>query len=127
MILEAVAAMLEDAGIGTTGKDIFVHTIPAGPTPAILLRQHPGGTMIDHYLPTYRKTTFMLIVRAREHTVGLDLINQAVSAITLTTEQTLQGILWKYMRPENEPYIYPTSVGGNIEFEVNIDACYVIV
>lgn len=125
MNLTAVATILEDAGVGTIGKSIFINMMPPD-APGILLRQYFGGTRIDHELPGYRKTTFMLIARANEYTEGEALINDAVKALTIEISEEKAGVYWNYMRPETEPFVYAESPGAAIEFQVNIDACYVL-
>lgn len=125
MKLEPIAAMLEAAGIGTVGTDIFVNMAPPV-NPGILLRQYFGGTRLYPELPGYRKTTFMLIARAADYTEGWELCERAVAALTISTEQIAQGVKWKYMRPETEPFVYPASPGAMLEFQVNLDCCYVI-
>lgn len=127
MSLEAIAAILEDAGLGIMGSSIFVHNIPASATNGILIRQLRGGAIIDPELPGWRRWTFMMIVRATELNTGMDLMRQAVEALSSENEHVEQDLLWKYRRPESEPMVYPLSSGANYELQVNIDACYVIV
>lgn len=124
--LEKVAAMIEDRGVASIGRDLFVNSIPAEAN-GVLLRQYFGGTKIDHYLPGYRKTSYMLIVRAVEYAAALELINAAVAAVTFERDTEIDGVVFKFMRPDMEPFPYAFSPGDRIEFVVNIDCCYVVV
>jgi hypothetical protein len=126
MNLESVAEMLEDAEVGIQGTDIFVEFIPASCSQGILLRQPFGGTQIDYDLPGYRKTSFMLIARAKTYSAGKTLIDNAVAALTVDNEEVTNMHI-NYMRPQTDPFFYAPSAGGNVEFVVHIDACYVIV
>jgi hypothetical protein len=127
MNLRPIVTMLEDAGLGAAGRTIFVNMMPAECEDGILVRQYFGGTKIDHELPGYRKTTFMLICRSKDYERAETLIEQAVTALTIKEETERDGIVWKFMRPDTEPFVYPLSVGGLLEFQVNIDAAYVLV
>lgn len=124
MKLEPMAERLESEGLGSQGDDIFINFMPAEKT-GLLLRYPFGGVMIDHDLPGYRKGSFQLIARGKDYETALELINQAIAALEME-EADLTGLRVKYMRPRHDPFTFPTSVGNNVEFLVNIDVCYVI-
>jgi hypothetical protein len=128
MSLETIALILEDADCGIRGENIFVNMIPSEVVEGILLRQPFGGFMIDHELPGFRNTSFGLIVRSREYSSGLALIEKATNALSVTGE-TMWGtnMQVKFARPRHEPFVYPLSVGNLFEFITNIDLAYVIV
>lgn len=123
MKLETVAKMIELAGVGIRGVDIFIGHMPAE-RDGILLRQPFGGTPIDHELPGWLKTDYQLIVRAKTYLAGDSLIKAAIMAAS-----TLNGVTasakFLYMRPRHQPLNYPISPGSRFEFVVNMDACYV--
>lgn len=125
MNLEAIAERLEQLGVGQRGESIFVDHIPTKAR-GILLREF-DTTDIDHYLPNYRKSPFQVISRDSSRVAAKQKIDQAISALIISQETALTGILVKQMLPRHEPFSYPTSAGNNIEFVVNMDAWYVIV
>ncbi len=124
MNLEAIAQILHDERVAIIGKSIFIQHMPAEHY-GILLRQPFGGTPIDHELPGYRNTHFMLAVRAATYKEGKVLIDAALAALTFDQPREVNGTHFYYCRPKNEPLFYPTTLGGNVEFLVNIDAAYV--
>lgn len=124
MNLEGVVEILEAAGVATPGRDLFINFMPADKV-GVLLRPPFGGTPIDHELPGYRSTSFMLVVRHPNPTVGKTLMADATAALTM--DNAIAGAMHiNYMRAQTEPQIYQPSAGGNIELITNIDASYVL-
>lgn len=126
MNLVGVAQYLEDEGVATRGISVFVNNMPAGCDQGLLMRHPFGGTEIDHELPGYRKTSFMLIARAKDFETVDALMVEATTALTVS-EADLPGMRVNYMRPRNEPLPFANTDAGNIELLVHMDACYVIV
>jgi hypothetical protein len=122
--LGEVANLIHNAGVAVKNTNLFVNSIPAEKN-GILLRQGFGGSKINHYIPGYRETYFMLIVRGKEYQEALDLINAAVSAVTVG-ETLTATVRFNYMRPDMEPFPYAFTPGDRIEFVVNIDVCYCV-
>lgn len=124
MNLEGVAQILEQAGVAVQGENLFINFMPTDTT-GILLRDPFGGTPIDHELPGYRRTSFMLIVRLPEYQAARELMSAAVDALTMQGRET-GGMRINYMRPRSEPQTYQPSPGGLIEMITNIDCSYVL-
>jgi hypothetical protein len=124
MNLEGVAEILDSAGVAMMGTSLFINFMPTD-YEGVLLRDPFGGTPIDHELPGYRATSFMLIVRKKDYVVAKDIMQQAVEALTLSDLQA-GGMQINYMRPRGEPVAYQPSPGGLIEMITNIDCSYVL-
>lgn len=124
MNLETIADILVDAGLGTKGTNLFVHRMPADKM-GILLRELSPGSRIDPYIPNWRKSTLMLIVRSPVYSTGYTLASEAQLALTIEREGQYGNMFLKYLRPENEPFAFPHQSGDYTEFLVSIDACWV--
>lgn len=125
MKLEPIAEFLEDEGIGTAGKDLFVYHMPEGVSEGVLLVSPLSGEKIDYELPNYRVSKFQVIVRHSSYREGVALAVMVMNAITLSNTDVLNGIFVKYMRPRHEPVVFPSSKGDNLEISVNYDAVYI--
>jgi hypothetical protein len=125
MHLEPIAALLEQEGIGTRAKTIFINTMRLEDT-GILLKPDYRGTAIDPELPGYFKGSFALVVRAKSYSAGAALIKRAMDALWIEGETTLaDGMLVKWCRARTLPINYPVPASGVTEFVANIDCCYV--
>lgn len=127
ILVETLAATLQEKGLGQIGVDIFANNMPAIVNLAIGLFGKLTGDTIDYELKGFRKTTFQLVVRCQLPTEGKNLIKQAADAITFEKAIELPGFHINYIRPRHDPVSYPISDGNKTEFSVNFDACYVIV
>lgn len=127
MSLTKIAEILEDAGVGTRGREIFVNFLPAPSREGILLRDPFGGMTIDHELPGFRQTDFMLISRANGYQASMELMTKAIDALGALKKVERHGLYIHYMRARHEPFAYAPSPSGLVEMIVNIDSCWVIV
>jgi len=123
--LESIASYLQAQSVGTQGQDIFINAMPALDEAGILLRQPFSGTAIDHELPRYRKTSFMLITRARTMQAAKILMDAAVATLTVSNSDALTDLHVNYIRPRHEPIAFAPTPGNMTELLVNMDACYV--
>lgn len=127
MNLDSVAEYLELQLIGTRGVDIFINSMPAENTPGLLLRQPFSGSKVDYELVGYRKTSFMLVSRARTHQAATTLLDAACLKLKLVNSTALAGMKINYMRQRHEAIPFPVTPGNMSELLVNIDANYVLV
>jgi hypothetical protein len=116
---------LEEQGVGTPGKDVFINFLPASVQLGILLRDYFGGTPTTPELPGYYKTSFMLIVRATSMESGQELLGNAIAALTVSSDTVMDEYLFKYIRARNLPFAYAPSPGQNIEIAINMDCCFI--
>lgn len=124
MNLEGVVQILQGAKVATPGKDLFISFMPTD-SEGILLRDPFGGTPINHELPGYRATSFMLIVRKGNYQDARAVMQMATDALTLNST-IAGGMQINYMRARHEPTAYQPSPGGNVEMITNIDCSYVL-
>lgn len=127
MNLLHVAQFLEQAGVGSVGKDIFSNFIPATVKKGVLIRQGFGGFKIDPYVPTEREGSLMVISRGPDYLEAEALCKQVVNALEAAAPDALPDILLKVVKARGEPFPYAPSAGGLTEFVVHIDVAYGIV
>lgn len=123
MDLMPIANKLEFEGLGIQGKSLFINFMPMEAKTAIMLRTPLAGTDIDHELPGYFKTSFILVARAPQYVAALDLTKSVMLALTMY-DQTLDTIEVKYMRPVTLPVSFPVSEGNFYEVQVTFDIAY---
>lgn len=129
MKVKQFAEYLEENGVGTIGKDIFVQHLPErAASTSIMLKNSLEGTPIDHELPGYRRGRFQAVIRckANKFEEGEELA-QLVSDTLTCYEKAIGEFHFNYLRPISEPVAYQLSDGANYEFSVNFMANYVIV
>jgi hypothetical protein len=123
MDLMPIANKLEFEGLGVQGKTLFINFMPMEAKTAIMLRVPLVGTDIDHELPGYFKTSFILIARAPQYVAALDLARSAMLALTIYDDD-VDTINVKYMRPVSLPVSFPVSEGNFYEVQVTFDIAY---
>ncbi|MFT4064275.1 minor capsid protein [Paraburkholderia sp.] len=125
MNLTPFAQRLEDAGVGIQGQSIFIDSMPAGVTTAVMLRNPLGGVPINNYLPGYFHARFQVIARAPSYDAGQALILQAMAALRVPAETDLATMKINYCRPLALPVPYPLSSANLIEWTTNFELCFV--
>lgn len=125
MNLEALAGLIQQAGLGVPGQSLFVEHLPETVKQGVLLIGPSTGTRIDYEVIGYYKTNFQVIVRAPNYLAGDQLSKQIMNALTVAKHEIAPGYFVNYMRPRHEPVVYPISEGGHLEFSVNYDVCYI--
>lgn len=124
MNLEIVLDRLEEQGVGTAGKDLFINFIPQDAT-GILVRDYFGGTKVDHELPGYFRARFMLIARAKDYLASQTLLRQAVAALTVKIPEKFGDVDVRFMRPMGLPFPYAPTPGQNLEVATNMECRYI--
>lgn len=123
MDLMPIANKLEFEGLGVQGKTLFINFMPMEAKTAIMLRSPLSGVSIDHELPGYFKSPFMVVVRSPEYTKALDLMREVMLALTLYNEE-LDGMSVKHMYPTSLPISFPVSDGNFYEVQVNFHTAF---
>jgi hypothetical protein len=123
MDLMPIANKLEFEGLGTQGKTLFVNFMPMEAKTAIMLRSPLSGARIDHELPGYFKSPFMVVVRSPEYTAALAKMQEVMLALTLYNEE-LDGMSVKHMYPVSLPISFPVSDGNFYEVQVNFETAF---
>lgn len=125
MKLESVANYLEGQGYGKIGRDIFAYRMPETVARGILLTTPQTGVEINHEMPCFFKSNFMMVVRDTKIDEGLSLAATLSTVLTLE-DKALDEVMVKYIRPRFEPVVFPSSKGDNFEVSVGFDASYYI-
>jgi hypothetical protein len=130
MKLELLAQVLQDAGLGTIGDDIYVHYMPGDVRQGILLRDPLAGTKIDPGLPGYFRTRFQTIVRAAAHQEGSQLAERVSNALEMgkrifndTDGKLVMQVNYIYL--EQLPIVYPWTPANALEWSLNFATSYV--
>lgn len=124
MNLMPFADLLESAGYGMKGTDIFINSMPVEANDSILLRQKLTGTPINYDLPGYFRTRFNLVIRSHSYESGETLIKSVTKSLTVSNLQ-LDELYLNFSRPTHQPVAFPLSKGNNLEFQVEFEVCYV--
>lgn len=113
-------------------QNLFIHAFPPAAKTGVMLREYFGGTEIDHELAGYRHAPFQCIVRAPNYQAA-ETLAKAISASwtfeadPVANPRLMGSMSFRYLRPRNEPLVFPNSEGSLWEFLVNFEACYVLV
>ena len=125
MNLLPIAQYLEDNHLGIQAKTIFINQIPVECPNGILLRNKLQGTPVNYELPGYYKTTFQLVVRSNDYTLGNQSVNDVVAALTLQ-EVNIDTMHIKFMRPKTLPVVFPISKGNLLEFALDMEIVFIL-
>lgn len=123
MDLMPIANKLEFEGLGVQGKSLFINFMPMEAKKAIMLRSPLTGVDIDHELPGYFRSPFMVVVRSPEYTSALELMREVMLALTIYN-QDLDGMSVKHMYPTTLPISFPVSDGNFYEVQVNFHTAF---
>lgn len=123
MNLEIIFNHLEAKGLGAEGSDLFLHNMPPHVETGILIKENLNGTMINHELPGYYRTSFKVIARSSNYTAASDLMNEVSRALSFK-DKTLEGTYFQFVRPMTRPLSYRVSDSNNFEVAVQFEvAC----
>jgi hypothetical protein len=123
MDMMPIANKLELEGLGVQASTLFINLMPMECKEGILLRSPLSGTRVDHELPGYYRTSFMVIVRGHDYASASVLMEACMRALTLY-ETDLDDISVKYMRPHTLPVTFPVSIGNFYEIKVEFEVAY---
>ena len=124
--VEDIGTLIENAGLGTVGTDIFLYSAPPDPAalPIIIVYPSNDPPAIDPERPYYLRGKFQTIVRANDYQTGIALSKSLGSALTFfNTETSLMKI--KECRPLYQVRVFRRSDSGAIEFSVTYKITYV--
>jgi hypothetical protein len=130
MKLEILAQLIQDAGLGTIGEDIYVHSMPADVTSGVLLRDPLAGTKVDPGLPGYYRSRLQTIVRAPDHASGKTR-SEAVAKVLEMGKRIFNNadgslaMQVNYIYLEQLPIVYPWTPANVLEWSLNFVTSYV--
>jgi hypothetical protein len=131
MRLDLLAQLLQDAGVGTIGEDIFVHRMDADTVRGVLLREPLDGVPVDANIPDYFKHNIQVIVREVDQAAGDALATRTRKALTFYNREFLDNANVLQMKvnqlyPRTLPRPYPRLQGDGIEWSMDMFANYVM-
>lgn len=121
----AIGEILETAGVGALGVDLFIGTMPAEVKSAAMLREPLNGARIDDGLRGFYPTEFQVIVRDPDPLAGYNrclAISQALRVYRTT--DAANGVYIAWMRPQTLPISYPKGTSDDIEVSCRVDVGY---
>lgn len=121
-LLEVLASVLQSAGIGTVGQDIFWFHMPENHV-GVLLLPPLEGIERDENVPGYKKAYFRAVIRNTDYQSALTVANQVASALDFH-RVTVSGVKFKRVRPTTDPIPFPVPESDVIEVSVNLWAAY---
>lgn len=120
MLLEAIAKLLEDAGLGVRGQSIFIGGMPESVDEGIRLAFAPGlAGFVDPDLPWIRRSDFQIVVRKSDFAAANGLINQAFGQSIINNQQ-LEGVYVYSARPFTQPFPLGREEGAHWHLACNV-------
>lgn len=107
-------------------KNLFINQAPNKPATLGLIRDNPGGIVIDGEMKTERAGSFQFIVRSDHYLTGYQMSIDVSALLTLENVQ-MGNYLVKSLRPKHEPISYQISEANLFEISVNFYIIYGIV
>jgi hypothetical protein len=131
LVMEQVANLLVAAGLGTLGKDLFVHGMPESVPAGLVVLNRVAANDIDYDLPAWRRDGFQVVARHGSPLEAEKLARRVMAALHFHGWRQLApaGAMTVptdvlFIRPRHEPIVYPRSPGDLHEASVNFDyAC----
>ena len=122
-MLMTAAAMIQEAGLGEVGIDVYVGTIPADVIKGVMLRAPLDPTEVDEGMQDFYDTQFQIIVRDTDPAAGFDRADKISKALrTFRLERDGLSISW--MRRKSLPIQYPKGEADDIETSVRMQVGY---
>jgi hypothetical protein len=124
----AVGEILQTAGVGTLGTDLFIGTMPAEVKSAAMLREPLSGAPVDDGHENFFNTEFQVIVRDPDPLAGYQrclAISQALRVNRMTN--LANGVEISWMVPKTLPISYPKGTADDIEVSCRISVGYGVI
>lgn len=118
--LYVAAELIETAGLGVSGVDLFVGTLPADVHKGVELRDPLFGADLDQALAGFVNHQFQVIVRDTDPQAAFDKAAAISTALHLPQGLTRDGIYIRSMYPLQTPVTYPKGDSDEMETSVRI-------
>jgi hypothetical protein len=119
-----ILTVLENAGLGTIGTDIFAYHSPPEVKACLIVYPSNDPPIIDPERPFYLRGKFQVIIRNPDYVTGLDLCKQVQAALSFDETETTQMKV-KQCRPLYQARVYRRSESGDIEMSITFQVIYV--
>lgn len=125
MWIDDLAVWAETLVITGLPTPVYVQTIPAEVSPAVMFAAPQIGVRVDPDLPGYHHTSFQMVVRAKKSQDAEILAQRVSDAIETEQRVSLTNIRVNFIRPRHLPTSFPRSDGDFHEAVVNFDLCFI--
>lgn len=123
--LTTFAKILEDAGFGVMGKDIFVNTSP-NVSECILILDQTYGNTVNPQLPNYYNDSgFQIIVRNKQFEKAKEIAYNIMEILKIEKSKQVDNLWVNYCYAKHLPRSYARSDGNICESSVNFALNYV--
>lgn len=102
MILDDLAALIQEAGIGTTGTDLFLAQSPVSPDTVTVVREYGGSGPEYLYLgpePTQELIRCQIECRAPSYVAARSRIERTARALGAVRERVVNGTRYHRITP----------------------------
>jgi hypothetical protein len=120
-MLMVAAEMIQEAGLGQLGFDLFIGTLPADVSKGVMLRAPLNPTDVDEGMQDFYDTEFQVIVRDTDPGEGYERAEQ-ISRILRAYRVERSGLSISWLRRKSLPIQYPKGDADDIETSVRIQA-----
>lgn len=122
-MLMVAAEMIQEAGLGEVGFDLFIGTIPADVTRGVMLRAPLNPTDIDEGMRDFYDTEFQVIVRDTDPAAGFERADR-ISKVLRAYRVERSGLSIAWLRRKSLPVQYPKGDMDDIETSVRFHVGY---
>lgn len=119
-----ILTILENAGLGTVGTDLFAYHSPPEAGNCIIIYPSNDPPPVDAERPFYFKAKFQIIVRNSDYPAGIEVCKAIQAALTLYETDTTQMHI-KQCRPLYQARIFRRGGAGDLEMSINFSIDYV--
>jgi hypothetical protein len=119
-----ILTILENAGLGTVGTDLFAYHSPPEARNCIIVYPSNDPPPVDAERPFYYRGKFQVIVRNSEFAAGIEVCKLVQAALTFNEADTAQMKV-KQCRPLYQARIFRRSGSGDLEMSINFSITYV--
>lgn len=117
--LTIFAKMLEEAGFGKIGKDIFVNHFPDSKDGILLLPQNYGNNN-NKYIPKYYNDSgFQVIVRNKSFETGQKIAYNIMETLEIMQSRQVEDIWVNQCYAKTLPKSYAVSEGNMVEHSID--------
>jgi hypothetical protein len=113
-VLKLAAQLIEDAGLGTQGEDLFIQTMPADVKHGVMLKLPLAPTDVDEGMRDFYEFDFQVIVRDVDVEAGYNRC-QAISKILRLDYYEDSELSIPWMHRKTLPTSYPRGDMDDIE------------
>jgi hypothetical protein len=119
------AELIEAAGLGEAGVDLYVGTIPADVHEGVMLRDPLTGAKFDEGMDNFVRLEFQVIVRSADPEAAY---NKALAIAKVLTVDRVErpDIFVLKLRPCTLPVAYPKGDADEIETSFRVSAAFAL-